>query len=292
MVERHIDIVKVGGSIPPSRTEKKGGSRRQRLGFQSLLAPSEALAKEGIAHRKSILPVHIQIIYEDKNMLALNKPAGVLVHKIKKEDQEKTLTDWLVAHYPAVKKVGDNPELRPGIVHRLDRDTSGVILVPKNQEYFGYLKHLFQEHKVKKTYLALVYGKVEKGGVIDKPISIKAGTTKRTVHGGKMTKEAITEYRVREAREVEGNWYSLLEVMPKTGRTHQIRIHLSSIGHPIVGDRLYTPSSYRKMNIFGLERQFLHAYALEFSQTEGKILKIEAELPSELKNILKKLEIH
>lgn len=241
------------------------------------------------------------VIYQDKNFLALYKPAGVLVHQINLKSKTKNLkpelilVDWLLKRFPEVKNVGDEPQTRPGIVHRLDKDTSGVILVARNQKYFDYLKNLFQTRQIKKTYLALVYGKLEpKTGIINKPISLKSGAIKRTVWKGKLEKEAITEYRVIKYIEIprvsalsprQSATFSLLEVMPKTGRTHQIRVHLSSIGHPIVGDSLYGP----KENPFGLKRQFLHAKSLEFSPEEGKRIKIEAELPEELKNIIFKL---
>lgn len=228
----------------------------------------------------------IRVIYEDKNFLAVYKPAGTLTHsaqlRIKNVElriEKPTLVDWLLKHYPEIKNVGDESQTRPGIVHRLDKDTSGVILIARNQKYFEYLKNLFQTRQIKKTYLALVYGKLEpKTGVIKKPISLKSGAIKRTVWKGRLEKEAITEYKVIKSFPL----FSLVEVMPKTGRTHQIRVHLSSIGHSIVGDSLYGS----KENPFGLKRQFLHAKSLEFSPEEGKRIKIEAELPEDLKEIL------
>jgi len=237
----------------------------------------------------------IRVIYEDKNFLALCKPAGMLVHGTEISD-ESTTVDWLIKNYPGIKGVGDSPEIRPGIVHRLDKDVSGVILIARNQKYFEYLKNLFQNHQIKKTYLALVYGKVEpKTGVIEKPIYLKPGTTKRSVWQGKMRKQAITEYRVLKYLKYPNItnvhdrkhllYFSFLKVMPKTGRTHQIRVHLASIRHPIVGDTLYG----KKTNPFDLKRIFLHAESLEFSPSNGKRIKIESELPSELKLILKNL---
>lgn len=239
----------------------------------------------------------IKIIYEDKNLLAVNKPAGLLVHPIKlkaksiKPEAEFTLVDWLVGNYPEIKKVGDDSENRPGIVHRLDKDTSGVILIPKNQKYFEYLKNLFQTHQIKKIYLALVYGRLDKEGIIDKPISIKSGTIKRTVSQKKAkdTKEAITEYKVKKYLSSNGQDFSLVEVMPKTGRTHQIRVHLASIHYPIVGDPLYGPKNL-PASILSLNHQFLHAESIEFNLEEGKRVKIEAELPEELEKFLKKIE--
>jgi len=245
----------------------------------------------------------IHIIYEDKNFLAVYKPAGVLTHptaanrKAQIAQREPTLTDWLVKNYPEIKKVGDDPKTRPGIVHRLDKDTSGVILVARNQKYFNYLKHLFQSHQIKKTYLALVYGELKpKTGVIKEPIRLKSGTIKRTIWKGKMEKQAITEYkvlkyfktRINTDRKTDKHGYNftLLRVMPKTGRTHQIRVHLASIGHPIVGDTLYGP----KQAPLDLKRLFLHAESLEFSTVEGSRIKIEAALPEELKIVLRKIK--
>ncbi|MEE8131549.1 MAG: RluA family pseudouridine synthase [Candidatus Paceibacterota bacterium] len=223
-----------------------------------------------------------QIIYKDKNFLAVNKPAGLLVHPAQSKT-EPTLADLLVKRYPEIKKVGDEPKIRPGIVHRLDKDTSGVILIPRNQDYFNYLKKLFQERKIKKTYLALVWGKLKpKIGIIKKQISLKTGTTKRTVWKGGLTKEAVTEYKVlKYFKFPRESVFTLLRVSPKTGRTHQIRVHLASIGHPIVGDSLYGP----KGNPFNLSRQFLHAESLEFNTADGKRIKIEADLPRELRDL-------
>lgn len=231
------------------------------------------------------------VVYEDENFIAVNKPAGLLVHSTA-VSKEPTLVDWVLKKYPEIKNVGDNPEIRPGIVHRLDKDTSGVILIARNQRYFEYLKNLFQTRQIKKNYSALTWGKVEpKTGIIEKPIAIKSGTVKRTVwmKKSKDAKEAVTEYRVLKYFKRDNLFFSFLRVMPKTGRTHQIRIHLASIGHPIVGDSLYG----KKDNPFGLKRQFLHAESLEFSASEGRLpagrhgrIKIEAELPKELKNLI------
>jgi len=249
-----------------------------------------------------------EVIYKTPDFLAINKPAGLLVHPIKpttynpmptgRQEQPitPTLTDWLLKHYPEVKKVGDEPATRPGIIHRLDKDTSGVIMVCRNQKFFNYAKKLFQERKIKKTYLALVWGEVKpKSGIIKKTISIKHGTIKRTTWSGRDEKEAITEYKVLEYFKLprlsalnlqKSAIFSLLKIMPKTGRTHQIRIHLASIGHPIVGDATYG----KKENPFGLKRQFLHAESLEFTLPEGSRIKLEADLSEDLKDVLNQLQ--
>ncbi len=254
----------------------------------------------------------IKIIYKNDDFIALNKPAGLLVHSVKKnriknndfvvdkQPQETTLVSWALNRFPEIREVGDDRDLRPGIVHRLDKETSGVILMARNQNYFNYLKNLFQNQQIKKTYLALVFGEVfPKAGIIEKPIALKTGSIKRTIWKGKMEKKAITEYRVLEnikspfsceyqASNIKDEVFSLIEVTPKTGRTHQIRIHLSSIGHPIVGDKLYGFKKY--FFPFDLNRLFLHAKSLEFSLAKGQRIKIEAELPKELKDLLKNLQ--
>ncbi|MEK7641272.1 MAG: pseudouridine synthase, partial [Patescibacteria group bacterium] len=138
-----------------------------------------------------------KILYEDKNIIVLDKPAGLLVHGIKSHPGDKTLVDWLLKKYPEIKTVGDEPENRAGIVHRLDKETSGVMLVARNQKSFEYLKGLFQNHEIKKTYVALVWGEIKKpSGIIDLQMGLKSGSLKRTTRlkGTKMIKEAQTIY--------------------------------------------------------------------------------------------------
>ncbi|MBM3257132.1 MAG: RluA family pseudouridine synthase [Candidatus Liptonbacteria bacterium] len=221
-----------------------------------------------------------EIIYEDENLVAVNKPAGLLVHKIKNskfDNKELTLADWLTQKYPSVKTVGDDPENRPGIVHRLDRDTSGVMVAAKTQASFEYLKSLFATRVIKKTYLAWVRGEPrERKGVIQKPIGVLNESTRRSVHSTRMQKEAITRYSVRNTINKEGEQFSLLELRPETGRTHQIRVHCASIGHSVVGDVLYG----KKLPF--QSRLMLHALVLEFPlMGSGSVLRLEAEPPEE-----------
>ncbi|MFA4999154.1 MAG: RNA pseudouridine synthase [Parcubacteria group bacterium] len=232
----------------------------------------------------------IKIIYESPDFVVLNKPAGVLMHGVKiKSDkirEEPTLADWITKKYPEIEKVGDDPKTRPGIVHRLDKETSGVVVVAKTQEYFEYLKNLFGEKGIMKKYIALVHGEVKSDkGIIEKPIGIKSGTVKRTIHGGKMIKEAITEYKV--IKRYEG--YTLLEASPKTGRTHQIRVHLASIGHPVVGDKLYGGKK-EKRSLLKPERQFLHAAEIKFEAKPGELVTFTAPLPDDLTRLTKTLK--
>jgi 23S rRNA pseudouridine1911/1915/1917 synthase len=234
----------------------------------------------------------IKIIYEDDDILAVNKPAGLLVH-CAENSKEPTLVDWLIKKYPEIKNIGED-QSRPGIVHRLDKDTSGVLLVAKNQKTFEYLKSQFQSRKIKKKYLALVHGIVKNDkGLIELPIAKSKKDfrkkacldARRAVHGklaGKI-REAVTEYKV--LKRFPG--YTLIEACPKTGRTHQIRVHLKAIGYPIVCDRLYGPK--KQECPFGLSRHFLHASSIEFNLPAGGRIKLEADLPDDLQATLTKL---
>ncbi|MBI1975401.1 MAG: RluA family pseudouridine synthase [Candidatus Vogelbacteria bacterium] len=226
----------------------------------------------------------IEVVYEDNNVLVINKPAGLLVHQTH-ESKEATLVDWLLKRYPDIGEVGEEQTLangvrikRPGIVHRLDKDTSGVMVIAKNQQAYDFLKSQFQNRKVRKTYRALVYGNVrDSEGVIDTPISksqkdFRAFTTAR---GRGEEREAETEYKVLE----RFRGYTFLEVRPRTGRTHQIRVHLRSVNHAVVCDALYAKG---RECPGGIGRQALHAYTLELAMPfDETIVRLEAELPED-----------
>ncbi len=234
----------------------------------------------------------IGIIYEDNDILALNKPAGILTHSVL-TSKEPTIVDWLIKKYPEIKNVGDEPELRPGIVHRLDKDTSGILLVAKNQKAFEYLKRQFQQREIKKKYIALARGKIKSDkGVIDLPIGKSKKDFRKKAAVGKLAgkiREAITEYKaLKYVRDSVTNMYTLVEARPKTGRTHQIRAHFKAIGHPIVCDKLYGPRNAGCPP--GLERHFLHASSLEFAMMNGSRIKLEADLPQDLQNALDMLK--
>lgn len=224
-----------------------------------------------------------KILYENDDVLIIDKPAGLLVHGIYDKSgpkhREMTVVDWAIRRVPEIAKVGDDPVRRPGVVHRLDRETSGVLVIAKNNPAFVFLKREFQDQKAEKIYTALVWGAVKgESGRIEKPISIKDGSVKRTVFKGKMTRAAITEYRVLERFESAAGPLTLLEVRPKTGRTHQIRVHLSSLGHQVVGDKLYG----KKGSLPNLPRHFLHAGSLTLTLPGGKKFTATAPLPQEL----------
>jgi 23S rRNA pseudouridine1911/1915/1917 synthase len=232
-----------------------------------------------------------EIIYEDSDILVINKPAGLLTHQKNQSDTSDTLVSWLLSLYPEIKKIKDPFEdqgliQRPGIVHRLDRETSGVMVIAKTQDAFNFLKNKFQKREMQKTYWALAYGHIlQKEGIIDAPIGTIGVQQTTRVHGAHEleSKEALTEYKVLH-RFQEG--YTLVEVRPKTGRTHQIRIHLKHIGHPLVCDRFYAPT---KACPIELGRLFLHAKTLQFTTPSGKALTVDTDLPQDLAYFLTSL---
>jgi 23S rRNA pseudouridine1911/1915/1917 synthase len=229
--------------------------------------------------------MNISIIYEDDDVLAVNKPAGIIVHP-DNAHKEGALIQEIVKTRPKIVGVGDD-ELRPGVVHRLDRDTSGVLIIAKNQKSFEYLKSLFQNKEIIKKYIALVEGNVKNNkGVINMPIGRSKNDFRKRVAAlnieGK-TKEAVTEYKVIE----RFSKHTLVEAFPKTGRTHQIRAHFKAIGRPIVCDALY--GGKKAKCPLGLNRHFLHANFLEFTLPKGGKIKLEADMPEDLENVLRVL---
>ncbi|MCX6739953.1 MAG: RluA family pseudouridine synthase [Candidatus Parcubacteria bacterium] len=227
--------------------------------------------------------VKFKIIYEDDNILVIDKPAGLLAHPTE-QMEPKTLASGLLARYPQIKNVGEN-KLRPGIVHRLDKNVSGLIIVCKTQEAFHYFKKQFQKRKVKKIYTALVHGKMEKNeGTIDLPIARSSSKGKMAVksqaQGGK---NAITKYWLNK----QFNNFALLDIEILTGRTHQIRAHLNAIQHPIVGDKLYTQKWVKEK--LEIDRPFLHSSYLSFKNLDGKTLEFKSKLPAKLIKILENL---
>ncbi len=235
----------------------------------------------------------IKILYEDDDVVAVDKPAGLVVHSDGRT-KEKTLTDWVVKKYPEAKFVGEEMTLqdgtiiaRPGIVHRLDRETSGVIVIAKNQAAFLFLKEQFQERETKKVYHAFVWGPVaEERGMIDRPIArSKADFRLWTALRGKKgeEREAVTVYKTL----LRSKDFSFLEVLPKTGRTHQIRVHLKAVGHPVIGDVLYAP---KRGFALGFERLALHASSLTFTTLSGAEITARAPFPEDFVEAQKLLE--
>lgn len=230
----------------------------------------------------------LEPVFEDEHLVIIDKPAGLLVHSAGKEPQA-TLVDWFRARYPKEAALfGD--DTRPGIVHRLDRDTSGVMLLAKTPEAAEALRDLFRAREVKKRYMAVVAGHMpSENGEIDAAIVRRKGSEKRDVvdlslPSARAARPALTKYRVvKRYREVD-----LVEVEPKTGRTHQIRVHLRSLGHPVIGDALY---AFRGAPVLPMPvaRQLLHAIAIRFT-LHGQKYEFEVPLPLDFRSVLERID--
>lgn len=223
--------------------------------------------------------IPIKILYEDEDLLVIDKPAGLTTHPAPGHPSH-TLVNAILSH---LTNISESDSTRPGIVHRLDKDTSGVMLVAKNTAALANLSDQFKSRSVKKTYVTLVQGKLKpEQGIIEAPIGRDAGDRKKmSVTGESRGRYARTNYYVMK---YVGN-YSLLEIMPETGRTHQIRVHLAAIGYPVVGDETYGAKSPY------LKRQFLHARKIGFNlPASGKWVEFESPLPEDLEDALKEIE--
>jgi 23S rRNA pseudouridine1911/1915/1917 synthase len=230
----------------------------------------------------------LKIIYEDNDLLVVDKPAGLIVFPEGKISGEKTLIDYLIEKKPELKSVGEQP--RYGVVHRLDKDTSGVLLVAKSSEALIFLQKQFKIRGVEKKYECLVEGTIkDDSGRIETLIARSFRDPRRQkafLKNGlndKSAREAITEYKVIKRFEA----YTLLEVKIETGRRHQIRCHFSYLQHPVVGDKLY--GFKNSVAPEGLTRQFLHAKYLKIQLPNGETKEFTSDLPEELSNVLKKL---
>ena len=214
----------------------------------------------------------IKILFEDKDLMVVEKPAGLVVTS---EGRSNTVS---------LEKILNVDLERSGIVHRLDKNTSGMVIVAKNIESLNNLKKQFKERTVRKKYIALVWGGVSQEGSITMPI----GRSKYVFDKFSVSedgKKAVTNFRVLERYRFDGKNLSLLEIEIKTGRTHQIRVHMSFLKWPIVGDKVYGG-----MKLFGLDRQFLHAAYLRFKQpTSGETIELKSDLSKDLKSVLEKM---
>jgi 23S rRNA pseudouridine1911/1915/1917 synthase len=230
-------------------------------------------------------PLPLDIVYEDADLLVLNKAAGMVVHPAPGHSDD-TLVNALLARYPELGSGIGEEGLRPGIVHRLDKDTSGLLIVAKNARTQAALVEQMKEHKITKRYLALVEGVVALDqGSIDAPIGRNPRHRQQMAITVVGSREARTHFRVlRRFRR-----HTLLLLQLETGRTHQIRVHLKAIGHPVVGDLTYGSTHAHRQPV--LNRQFLHAYQLIFTHpTTGATLELEAPLPPDLQNVLDRSE--
>ena len=226
--------------------------------------------------------IPLNVIYEDNDIIVINKPKGMVVHPANGNPDGTLVNAVMNKCKDSLSGIGG--EIRPGIVHRLDKDTSGAIIVAKNDKAHIALSEQLKNHEVKKTYLALVRGIIkENEATINMPIA-RSKKDRKKMDVDKDGKEAITHFKVLGRYK---NKYTLLQINLETGRTHQIRVHLSHIGYPIIGDEVYS-NGKNEWNISG---QCLHAWKLEFIHPiTGKKISLEAEIPEYLKNIIKELE--
>ncbi|MDD5749908.1 MAG: RluA family pseudouridine synthase [Patescibacteria group bacterium] len=241
--------------------------------------PKQKTAKPEFEHQP-------KIIDQNDEFLVLEKPSGLLVHPTDK-GENNTLADWLVNKFPSLKKIGDDPR-RPAIVHRLDKEVSGLMVIPLSQASFDSLKKQFQQRTIKKEYTALVHGQlINEQGQIEQALERdkKSGLMKAQ-SGKEAGKVALTTYQVIK----KFINYTLVKVQIKTGRLHQIRAHFYSIGHSIVGDKLYQTKDLRKKKKVLNQRIFLHAGYLEFTDLTGQSHQYQSPLPTELKKFLTNLK--
>jgi 23S rRNA pseudouridine1911/1915/1917 synthase len=296
-VQQLIEQAKVlvnGATAKPSL--KLRGDERVQVTGEVDLPPLRAMAED----------IPLDVVYEDDDVAVINKPAGMQVHAGAGATEDArnrgTLVNALLHRFNALSEVGG--ELRPGIVHRLDKETSGLIVVAKNDAAHHKLARQFSGRQVKKTYIALVQGwpKLD-GGTIDAPISRDMSRRTRMTTRGVDGRSAVSHYKVLEKFQSAYGKFALVEVKIETGRTHQIRVHMASMGHPVVGDTLYgaagelnpgnpgrTVGAARALPRLSLDRNFLHAARVEFAHpASDKALSFQAPLPGELVSFMTKL---
>jgi 23S rRNA pseudouridine1911/1915/1917 synthase len=293
----------VNGAAAKPSLKLKGGESIAVLGDPEP-PPLRAIAED----------IPLEVLYEDADLAVVNKPAGMMVHAGAGATEDTrnrgTLVNALLHRYAQLSAVGG--ETRPGIVHRLDKDTSGLILIARNDVAHRNLARQFSGRAVKKCYIALVHGWPERTrGTVNSSISRDAVRRTRMTTRGAAGRSAVTHYEVRERVASTYGKFALLDVHIETGRTHQIRVHMASIGHPVVGDTLYgaagvlrsakagrkaswkptaSPSHEAQLPALSLDRNFLHAAAIEFTHPRtGKPLSLTAPLPELLTSYLKKL---
>ncbi|HET9838388.1 MAG TPA: RluA family pseudouridine synthase [Candidatus Angelobacter sp.] len=323
-VQQLIEQKKIvlNGSVPKSSLRLRGGEEIVITGAVEL-PPLKAFAED----------IPLDVVYEDESIAVINKPAGMSVHAGSGKDEagnRGTMVNALLHRFKQLSELGGG--LRPGIVHRLDKETSGLVVVAKTDLAHRKLAEQFSRREVKKTYIALVHGLMKQTkGTINAPISRdlirRARMTTRRGLNRKPGREAITHWAVKEQIEGPHGKFSLLEVKIETGRTHQIRVHLASIGHPVAGDTLYgAPPPHRAQNrralpsqiaqrrrdpgalalgtpaprqesyvgtgsrVASLERNFLHAFELQFQHPiSNRPLSFQQPLPAELTNFLRQI---
>ena len=280
----------INGNVPKPSMKLRGGEEIVITGTVEL-PPLKAFAED----------IPLDVVYEDESIAVINKPADMSVHAGSGKGEagnRGTMVNALLHRFNRLSEIGG--ELRPGIVHRLDKETSGLVLVAKSDLAHRKLAEQFARREVKKTYIALVHGwpKMTRGTItaaISRDMIRRARMTTRHSSQSRPGRAAITHWQV--TRQIEGAYgkFALLEVKIETGRTHQIRVHLSSIGHPIVGDTLYgapRPASYggTTPEVASLKRNFLHAFAIQFRHPiSNRPLSFEQPLPADLSDFLRRI---
>jgi 23S rRNA pseudouridine1911/1915/1917 synthase len=277
--------VSVNGNVPKPSLRLRGGEEIIVSG-EVELPPLRAFAED----------IPLDIVYEDANLAVINKPAGMTVHVGSGKDDsgsKGTLVNALLHHFKHLSQIGG--ELRPGIVHRLDKETSGLLVVAKTDKAHRKLALQFSRREVKKTYIALVHGAMKQSkGTVNTPISRDLVRRNRMTTRRSDGREAITHWKV--IKQIDGVYgkFSLLEVKIETGRTHQIRVHLASLGHPVVGDALYGApremTGNKSTGPISLGRNFLHAAAIQFLDPgDNAPISLEEPLPAELTEFLRQI---
>jgi len=294
--------VLVNGEREKASLKLRGGERIAVTG-EPRPAPLKATAED----------IPLDVVFEDADLAVVNKPAGMMVHAGSGQNEDArsrgTLVNALLYRFKKLSSTGG--DLRPGIVHRLDKDTSGLIVVAKNDRAHAALGEMFASRQIKKTYIALVQGAVERAkGTINAGVGRDPmRRTRMTAQPQENARSAVTHYEVVRRLANRFGKFTLVKVRIETGRTHQIRVHMASIGHPVVGDTLYggagqltdqvasqaaqSKAARRKAEPerLRLGRNFLHAARLEFTHpTTDKLLQLEAPLPDELESFLSRLE--
>jgi len=271
----YIQRLLEGGMVTVNGKEARAGYRVKGGDVVVLAVPEP----EGLNLAPEDIP--LDVYYEDSDVLVVNKPRGMVTHPAER-NYSGTLVNAILYHCRDLS--GINGVLRPGIVHRLDKDTSGLLVVAKNDAAHLNLAVQLKERRITRRYLALAHGRVkEENGVIDAPIGRDPRDRQKMAVVARNSREAVTHYKVLDRL----SNYTLLELKLETGRTHQIRVHLAFIGHPVAGDPKYGP---RRIH-FGLEGQFLHAAVLGFNHPRtGAYLEFSALLPPELEAVLRKLK--
>jgi 23S rRNA pseudouridine1911/1915/1917 synthase len=284
-----------GAPVKVRASHKLSAGERVRVTGEAKLAPLRAMAED----------IPLEIVYEDADLAVVNKPAGMMVHagagRVAEDERGKgTMVNALLHHLNHLSQPED--ALRPGVVHRLDKMTSGLLVVAKNDAAHQKLSEAFAERETSKQYIALVQGRMKQdSGIVNTPISRDVNRRQRMTTRRSEGRAALTRWKVKQRLSTPWGEFTLLEVKIETGRTHQIRVHLSSVGHPVVGDTLYgaateikqAPAARQKatMASLRLERNFLHAARLGLRHPRsGEWIEWEVRLPEELESLLRKLQ--